>query len=65
MKRSKYYYDYTRNMSVEQEMKVKEQNNCGRPTCEVGSCNKKNKCPKKKLTLWQRVKNSKWVFFLC
>ena len=66
MKKSKYYYDYTRNMSVEQEMKVKAQNHCGRPTCELEGCmccmgkkecpNEKCDCPKKKLTVWERIK---------
>ncbi len=38
MKHSKYYYDYTRNMSVEQEKEFNEKNHCGRPTCELETC---------------------------
>lgn len=36
-KKSKYYYDYTRNMSAEQ---VKN-SCCGKPSCD-GKCKKKN-----------------------
>ncbi len=35
---SKYYYDYTRNMSVEQEKEFNKKNHCGRPTCELETC---------------------------
>ena len=53
MNKSKYYYDYTRNMSVEQEMEMRANNNCGKPTCELKECTcckgEKN-CPNKDCT---------------
>lgn len=35
---SKYYYDYTRNMSKEQEKEFYEKNHCGKPNCDSESC---------------------------
>lgn len=38
MKKSKYYYDYTRNMSEEQEKEFYKKNHCGRPSCDLSEC---------------------------
>jgi hypothetical protein len=37
MERSKHYYDYTRNMTHEQELEYME-NHCGRDCCKKSKC---------------------------
>lgn len=37
VKRSKYYYDYTRNMSVEQELNFCKKENCDKSKCNCAN----------------------------
>jgi len=58
MDKSKYYYDYTRNMSYEQALE-----HCGKPTCEkeICICIKQNNVLKEKAKPIFLEKNENWT----
>ena len=72
MKKSKYYYDYTRNMSAEQEMNFFQNNNCKYNTClkeTCDCCRGLPECPwneclcRKDASLWDRIKEIVYAWF--